>query len=258
VIINHERMSKKAGLLHLVFHHGMSEKDAKTLLKEAENLHGVRWRVQYAESYPRVKRAYPGMGMGQGQPPMMGSFPPPSAGGDGFAMGPYMMPEQYSGMDLPYGGPPVQEPMEMQMQVPGLEAGMTDPNIYNPMLLQDPMAQQVAQQAQQTGQKEVFDTAMMSSLTKVVHPENMVDKDLGNIAKTLNTLGRMLFMFYWHNEEFQDRYGKKDLPELEDTLRNAFEMLGDLLLYLKQKTVDTVFGTNMSNISPNIQGAARN
>lgn len=249
VLINSQRMSKKAGLLHLVFRHGLSEKDAKAMLKEAEDLHGVRYRVKYAQGFP--------MG-GMNQYPMMGGFPPPSSGGDGFAMGPYQMPEQFSSTDLPFTGAPVQEPFMSQQTIPGLEAGMTDPNIYNPMMVQDPMAQQVAQQAQQTGQKEVFDTAMLSSLTKVVHPENMVDKDLGNIAKTLNTLGRMLFMFYWHNEEFQDRYGKKDLPELEDTLRNAFEMLGDLLLYLKQKTVDTVFGTNLSNISPNIQGAARN
>jgi hypothetical protein len=48
----------------------------------------------------------------------------------------------------------------------------------------------------------------------------------------------MLFLFYWHQEEFEDRYGKSDLPELEDSLRNSFEALGDLSLFLKEKTID--------------------
>lgn len=28
------------------------------------------------------------------------------------------------------------------------------------------------------------------------------------------------------------------MPELEDSLRNAFEMLGDVILFLKQKTIE--------------------
>jgi len=36
----------------------------------------------------------------------------------------------------------------------------------------------------------------------------------------------------------QDRYGKKDMPELEESLRNAFEAVGDVVLFLKQKTVE--------------------
>ena len=251
-IVGSVRMAKKAALFHLVRDHGLSESDAKRMLKEAELFHGARWRVQYAPGYPRVKQADP-----YGPSP----FPPPSAGGEGFATLPPDMPN-YAGGDMGMGGygmsAPVQEPWEQQQQVPGLEAGMTDPNIYNPMMVQDPMAAQMAQQAGQTGQKEVFDTAMLSSLTKLVHPENKIDKDLGNIAKTLNTLGTMLFMFYWHNNEFQDRYGKKDLPELEDTLRNSFEMLGDLLLKLKQKTVDTMFGSaaSMAGAGPNVDHAS--
>ena len=55
-------------------------------------------------------------------------------------------------------------------------------------------------------------------------------------------------MFYWHNEEFKDRYGKQDLPELEDTLRNSFEILGDLVLFLKQKTIDPMLGDTNPDI----------
>ena len=47
--------------------------------------------------------------------------------------------------------------------------------------------------------------------------------------------------FYWHQEEFEDRYGKSDLPELEDSIRNAFESLGDITLFLKEKTIESPF-----------------
>jgi hypothetical protein len=83
--------------------------------------------------------------------------------------------------------------------------------------------------------------------------------------KALDKLGRILFMFYWHQEEFEDRYGKQDLPELEDSLRNAFEVLGDVVLFLKEKTVGGGPGAlNSTGVGsadagePNIQEAARN
>jgi hypothetical protein len=65
----------------------------------------------------------------------------------------------------------------------------------------------------------------------------------------------MLFLFYWHGEEFEDRYGKADLPELEDSIRNAFETLGDVTLFLKEKTIE--IGEQDSG-NPNIEEAARN
>ena len=101
---------------------------------------------------------------------------------------------------------------------------------------------EMGQQASQTGQKDVFDTAMLGSLLKTVRQESIVDRFLGDLMKALDRLGRILFLFYYRNEEFIDRYGKSDAPELEDTIRNAFEMLGDLILFLKAKTVDPFAG----------------
>jgi hypothetical protein len=80
--------------------------------------------------------------------------------------------------------------------------------------------------------------------------------------KALDKLGRILFMFYWHQEEFEDRYGKQDLPELEDSIRNAFEVLGDVVLFLKEKTVQSRSGVEMGSgvgntAEPNIEEAAR-
>jgi hypothetical protein len=66
----------------------------------------------------------------------------------------------------------------------------------------------------------------------------MIDRYLGDLVKGLDRIGRLLFNFYWHNERFAERFGDNEIPELEDSLRNSFEGLGDLVLFLKQKSVD--------------------
>jgi len=230
VCVNRARMSKKAALFHLVVEHGLREKVAKRMIREAEldRTGGKRYYVKYAQPYPAME--------GPGAPGMPGP--------------------QY-GMDPAYGGVPMQNPQTDYQQVPELSAGNTDPSVYDPMQNIDPMAMQVAQQAGQTGQKEVFDTAMLSSMLKAVREDSIVDRYLGDLMKALDRLGRILFMFYWHNEEFTGRYGKQDLPELEDTLRNAFEVMGDLVLWLKEKTISPL-GTSVEAGVPGIDEAARN
>ena len=85
---------------------------------------------------------------------------------------------------------------------------------------------------------------MLSGMLKNVRQDSIVDKHLGTLFESLDALGRLLFNFYWHNAEFEDRYGKSDLPELEDGLRNAFETLGDITLFLKEKSVQSPFDMN--------------
>ena len=115
---------------------------------------------------------------------------------------------------------------------------------------------QQAQQAGQLGQKEVFDTAMITGLLKAVRQDSLVDRYMGDLLKALDRLGRVLFMFYWHNDEFTDRYGKADMPELEDTLRNSFEVLGDLVLFLKEKDVEPLMRGDDGE--PDVEDAAKN
>jgi hypothetical protein len=58
---------------------------------------------------------------------------------------------------------------------------------------------------------------MIGGMLKAVRQDTLVDRYLGDLMKGVDKLGRLLFMFYWHQEEFADRYGKSDLPELEDS-----------------------------------------
>jgi hypothetical protein len=114
----------------------------------------------------------------------------------------------------------------------------SQPNMVGGVGSPDRKAMETARGAAESGQKEVFDTAMLGSLLKSVRDDSMVDKYMGDLMKGMDRLARILFMLYWHMEEFEERYGKQDLPELEDGLRNAFESMGDIVLFLKQKTIE--------------------
>ena len=226
-----ERLTKTAALVRLVVGHGFTEFAARQMFKEAAVKKSVTYRVKYAEPFQSA------LAGGPGAP----AFPQPTMGMEQVGRGAY----------------PTMYPQEATTQVPELAAGRTDPSVYDPFSMPDPGAMQVAQQAAQSGQKEVFDTAMISGMLKAVRQDSLVDRYLGDLMKALDKLGRILFMFYWHQEEFEDRYGKQDLPELEDSLRNAFEVLGDVCLFLKEKQVGN-FQELQGVGDPNIEQAARN
>ena len=68
--------------------------------------------------------------------------------------------------------------------------------------------------------------------------DSTVDGYIGDLLLALDRIGRILFLYYWHNDKFRERYGSQDMSELEDNLRNVFKNLGELALFLKQKTVE--------------------
>jgi len=232
---NH-RLKKVAAVIHLVADHGLSEKQARVMLKEASAVA----KHNDAKTY-FIKHAAPfNNSVLEGGPNTPG-FPEPFYGQEPVGRGMY----------------PARYPEEYTSLVPGMDSNLTDPKIYDPFYMPDPKAMQAGQQASQSGQKEVFDTAMISGLLKTVRQDGLVDRYLGDLMKALDKLGRILFLFYWHQEEFEDRYGKQDLPELEDTLRNAFEVLGDLVLFLKEKTVQggAIYDSGVGRPDPGIDSS---
>lgn len=229
------RFSKKGAFLDLIRTHGFSEKTAKEMIHEAERNSGAIYRVQYAPGFGNkvdlVKSAFSGS-LQPGPNAPMHDLPPELA------------------MELLGGRNPVltQSPSERRDLVPELDSHNTDMSAWDPWQnytaedFQKTMS--TAQSAAQDGQKEVFDTSMIGGLLKAVRQDSLVDRYLGDLMKALNSLGRVLFLFYWHQEEFEDRYGKADMPELEDSLRNSFEALGDVTLFLKEKTIESPFEEN--------------
>lgn len=239
-----QRLQKQAAYFSLIRDHGFTAHVAGCMLKQAETKTQKVFRVKYAPGFgSMIKAAMPNYGALAGGPSAP-AFPEPQMGM-----------ESYGGRNAVNS----MYPDEQTMGVPEMDSSKGDPSQhdiwqnYTHEDFQNTMGQ--AQQASQSGQKEVFDTAMIGGMLKAVRQDSLVDRYLGDLMKALDKLGRILFMFYWHQEEFEDRYGKQDLPELEDSLRNAFEVLGDVVLFLKEKTVENDFG-DLGEV--NIEEAARN
>ena len=136
---------------------------------------------------------------------------------------------------------PVQQSRSQSMPIEGMQPGDYDQSGYDirPDATPSPMELQAVQDAAATGQKEVFDVSMIGAMLKSVRDDTMIDRYLSDLLKALDRLGRIIFMFYWHQQKFAERYGKQDMPELEDGLRSTFESLGEIVLLLRQKSVET-------------------
>ena len=212
--VNGRRTSVKQAFVELICRHGLREAPARVAIKEAQaawdaGRGAAKYLIKYADNYP----------MDQGPTaPGMPDFPEGTM--DAFGQG------------IPASGPQFQE-----LPVQGME---TDPNALAQMGPEPPNQDlmRVVQQASQTGQREVFDTAAIGSLLRVSRDDLLIDQHMGDMMKGMDRVGRMLFLFYWNRDKFADRYGDNDLPEIEDSLRNTFDQLGDLILFLKQKTIE--------------------
>lgn len=105
------------------------------------------------------------------------------------------------------------------------------------------------QQASVRGDKDVFDAGMLATMLKTVKEDLIIDDHIPELMKAVDRLGRLIFMFYWHYDKFSGRFGKQAMPELEDTLRNSFEMLSDVILFLKNKTIEPYDEDDMPGVS---------
>lgn len=227
VDVNGRTLDPQDALIHLVRDVALSEKQARAILDEAKLNKVAEYRVHKPEREDAgdlIKSAAPGDPIDMS---MMGGTSAPS------------FPVQPTGMEQTLLGS-VQSSYPLQQALPAMSSQSLQANsaVYDPKL-PDPKTMAIGYNAAQTGQKEVFDTSMIGTLVKSVRDDTMVDRHLGDLMDGLDKVGRILFSFYWHKDKFEDRYGKKDIPELEDNLRNSFEQLGDLLLFLKQKTIDS-------------------
>ena len=101
-----------------------------------------------------------------------------------------------------------------------------------------PDVQQLAQQAAQTGQSQVFDHGVIGGLSRTYDVSSAIDSYVPELLKAVDRLGRILFLFYWKNADFAERYGSQDMTDLEDEMRAVFKNLGDLVLKLRQKSID--------------------
>jgi hypothetical protein len=204
-IVGNSVREKSAGFARamktLIVDVGMSEQSAREILKEA----GIKQKASYL-----VKQANP-------SPPMLNMDP-------------------ISTYDSTYRSN-VQVPQSDQAMIP---SNAPYPNMQESMQpIVDPHAQNMAIGASNQGQKEVFDLSLLQSLIRSSgDTDGKIQDFLKDVILGNDRIGRILFLYYWHNDRFTERYGDKDLVELEDLLRETFKSVGDLVLFLKQKSIE--------------------
>ena len=242
------RFTKRAALISLVRDHGFTEKVAREMITTSDLTQAQSYWVRYAP------------GFGDKRHLTKQAYAPNESSLDGGPGAPYMTPPQYGMEMMGRNAVRSQYPDESHTMVPELDSSMYDrrhQNMWQNYTYEDfQQAQGQANEAAQSGQKEVFDTSMIQGMLKSVRQDSSVDKYLGDLMKALDRLGRILFLFYWHAEEFEDRYGKASMPEMEDSLRNSFEGLGEITLFLKKKQVEPNF-EGEAPADPDIEASAR-
>lgn len=134
-------------------------------------------------------------------------------------------------------GYPVVEPRTVTQEVDGLKSDYADESTYS-LRKVDQRTMQAAEQAAASGEKEVMDLSVMASLVKAVDINRFTSKYLKDLTRGLDRVGRILFLYYWHYDKFTDRYGEDEMHELESGLQNTFRSVGDVVLFLKKRTVE--------------------
>lgn len=193
-------IEKTAALKHLVMDHGIQAATAQMLMSEAERTRGHRkgFLIKYAAPYDT--RAY------------------------GDSRVPYM------------GGPTGDDQYATRLQVDSSQGkGLAGARRSDGSMMPN-QAIERAMQAAEAGVKEVFDVSVLQGLIDKADVSDLRKDYIIDMIRGMDKIGRMLFLFYWHNDEFEDRYGKEDMAKLEDTLRDVFKSTGDLVLFLKEKT----------------------
>lgn len=94
------------------------------------------------------------------------------------------------------------------------------------------------QQASGMGIKDVMDTTVLKTLAKRKNTMGMLADYMPDLVKAVDRLGRLLFLFYWHNDDFQAKYGKQKMYDLEQSLKDVFESLSDTVIFLKERTTE--------------------
>lgn len=85
---------------------------------------------------------------------------------------------------------------------------------------------------------ELFDVAGLVSLVRNSRVDTQLKQVTKSLVQTIDRLGRILFMYYAHQDEFENRYGENDMLDLESALISVFEGAGDLFITLSRRSND--------------------
>ena len=97
---------------------------------------------------------------------------------------------------------------------------------------------QLAEFAQSSGQRHVFEHGVVVQLAKTYDSNDLVSSYLDDLLQGLDKLGRILFLIYWKPEDFAERYGDDDITTMENMLVSSFKSYGETVLELIKRNPD--------------------
>ena len=106
--------------------------------------------------------------------------------------------------------------------------------------------------ASDKGVKDVMDVSVLRALAMSGSAARLTNEYISDMLLGLDRIGRVLFLFYWHNDDYRERYGSDKMMELEDSLRDSFQGLGDLILFLHKSTTEPAGDLFSNDLSGNI------
>jgi len=98
-------------------------------------------------------------------------------------------------------------------------------------------------QAAQSGEQNVFDVANISELINRADIDTPLDQYMADLQTALDRLGRIYFLMLFHGDKFSERFSQEDLPSMEESVRNTFLNLGELILKLKERKIEADSGS---------------
>lgn len=214
-VINGGRpMSRKQALFNLVRDVGLREHEAREIITIADQ---DRRSNRPQSRFWLTKSAGP-------ETPNSASMPPPPSleapTGDPYGLGLTMVPDQTQHVRALVPDRRRRSPYRPR-------AAMPDDGLMNSV-----------QQAVESGQQDLVDTTAIAGLLRTSGVEGHISEYTSGLMKDVDRLCRLLILFYWHGKYFQQQYGKAALPEMEDRIRSAIELVGDTILDLREKLRD--------------------
>jgi hypothetical protein len=157
----------------------------------------------------------------------------------------------YPNIDLPSGaagvhrdGTPIQveqyEKSEMMPANPGpqnatdMEIGMWD------QISDDDI--KFLERASDSNARQVFDPAMIGVMVRTSRSQSIVQEYIPELVDNLDRMCRLLLLFYWHNSEFAEEYGIDEMADFEDLLLSTIKSTSKVVLFLKQRAVESSTG----------------
>lgn len=97
----------------------------------------------------------------------------------------------------------------------------------------------------------LWENSLFASLMRNVRIDSQIGRQVEALFTMVDTTGRTLFLMYAHQDEFEDAFGEKDLPLLEEQLLSAFEAGGELITDFLQRNIDAAGDGILMSIETN-------